>query len=648
MTLTFTNHIFPSSRKPGGVVLALVVFCLIFITSQICCQAQALAAGGVPHTKRVLMIFSEAGDLPGSAMMELAAREEMTAHSTNPMEFFTESLDESRFASADYHRQFGDFLSNKYAGQNLDLVMAFMSRDFKLADDIPASVVSNLPVVYVALGEMEVPDTLGERPFGGIVQRLDIQGTIKFILQLQPETRRVVVVGGVSTADRTTMGLIQKAAGAAEGVQFEFWTNRPMAETVKAVASLPNDTVVLLSSVQRDVTGRPLHTSQAAQMLAPSASVPVYGMGGTLIGSGVLGGKIVDMEWVGAEAGRLALRALDKGSAGRIPGEVRSNGVSMVDWRALQRWHIKASRLPTDCVVRYRPYSAWESHRTLILFVGVCLLAQAITIVALLAQRRLHRRAEAELLLQRTELAHVARISTMGQLASALTHELNQPLGAILKNTEAAEIFLQNNPPNLEEIRAILTDIRRDDRRAGRVIDRMRSLYKRRSLALDRLDLRDLVEDTVAMTRPDADARQIKVTVQVPPHLPEAQGDRVHVQQVLLNLILNAMDAMSNTPKPRRSLVIRVLETKNGNLQMAVSDQGSGITTNDAANIFEPFFTTKPDGMGMGLAISQTIIEAHGGCIWLESSAMKGTTFTFILPPAGLAKVKDGDLPAAR
>ena len=260
------------------------------------------------------------------------------------------------------------------------------------------------------------------------------------------------------------------------------------------------------------------------------------GWGGTLIGSGVLGGKIVDMEWVGAEAGRLALRALDKGSAGRIPLEMRSNGVSMVDWRALQRWHIKASRLPTDCVVRYRPHTAWEDYRTPILFVAACLLAQAITIVALLAQRRLHRRAEAEILLQRTELAHVARISTMGQLASALTHELNQPLGAILKNTEAAEIFLQNNPPNLEEVRAILTDIRRDDRRAGRVIDRMRALYKRRSLALDRLDLRDLVEDTVAMTRPDADVRQIKVTVQMPPHLPDAQGDRVHLQQVLLNL----------------------------------------------------------------------------------------------------------------
>jgi signal transduction histidine kinase len=495
---------------------------------------------------------------------------------------------------------------------------------------------------------MEVPDTLGQRPFGGIVQRLDIQGTIKFILQLQPETRRVVVVGGVSTSDQMTIGLIQKAAGAVQGVQFEFWTNRPMAETARAVASLPNDTVVVLSSVLRDVTGRQLHTSQAAQMLAPSASVPVYGMGGTLIGSGVLGGKVMDLQWVGAEAGRLALRALDKDPAERIPVEVRSNGVPIVDWRALQRWHIKASRLPTDCVVRYRPHSVWEDHQALIMFVGACLLAQAITIVALLAQRRLHRRAESEILLQRTELAHVARISTMGQLASALTHELNQPLGAILKNTEAAEIFLQNNPPNLEEVRAILTDIRRDDRRAGRVIDRMRALYKRRSLALDRLNLRDLLEDTVAMTRPDADARQIKVTVEMPPHLPEAQGDRVHLQQVLLNLILNGMDAMRNTPVPQRSLAIRVMESKNGNLQVAVSDHGSGITPDDAANIFEPFFTTKSDGMGMGLAISQTIIEAHGGHLWVDSSAMKGTTFTFILPPAGLTKARDGDLPAPR
>jgi two-component system, LuxR family, sensor kinase FixL len=154
-----------------------------------------------------------------------------------------------------------------------------------------------------------------------------------------------------------------------------------------------------------------------------------------------------------------------------------------------------------------------------------------------------------------------------------------------------------------------------------------------------------VVEDTIAMTRTDSAARQVKVTVQIPPQLPEAQGDRVHLQQVLLNLILNGMDAMSNIPKSRRSLVVRVRETKNSNLQVDVTDQGAGIAPEVAERIFEPFFTTKSNGMGMGLAISQSIIEAHGGDIWVDSKPGKGTTFSFILPPAGVLKAKEGDLP---
>jgi len=318
-----------------------------------------------------------------------------------------------------------------------------------------------------------------------------------------------------------------------------------------------------------------------------------------------------------------------------------------VDWRALQRWHIRAGRLPAHCEVLYQPSSLWADHWPLILFVGAGLLAQAITIAALLVQRRRQQQAEAEILRQRAELAHVSRVSMMGQLASALTHELNQPLGAILRNAEAAELYLQAPQPNLKEVRAILTDIRRDDKRAGNVIDRMRSLFKRQRLTSGTLDLRDLVEGTVAMARPDAVARHVKLKVEIPPHLPPAQGDRVHVQQVLLNLILNGMDAMSTVPKSGRALVVKVRETKNGNLEVAVTDHGTGIAPDNAGQIFEPFFTTKSDGMGMGLAISKTIMEAHGGEIWMYSSAMDGTTFTFLLPPAGLHKVKAGDLPAA-
>jgi signal transduction histidine kinase len=455
----------------------------------------------------------------------------------------------------------------------------------------------------------------------------------------------VVVVGGTSLADRAVLAKIEDTARSVEGVVFDYWTNQPISEVYQAAQTLREGTVILLSTVQRDATGETLYTAHVVQTLAPLASVPVYVMGNSLIGNGAVGGRVVDFEKLGASVGKLAFRVLAGTAASQIPVEVKTNGVPMVDWRALQRWHIKTIRLPENCVIRYQPHSLWEEHWQWFLFLGTGFLAQAVTIAALLVQRKRKQHAEAEILRQRTELAHASRVSMMGQLASALTHELNQPLGAILRNAEAAEMYLQGEQPNLKEIQAILTDIRRDEKRAGNVIDRMRSLFKRQKLTLGPLDLRDVVEDTLAMVRPDAAARQVNLKVQIPPYLPAAQGDRVHVQQVLFNLVFNAMDALTGVRESRRSVAVELAQTKSGNLQVTVSDTGAGIAPDSAGHIFEPFFTTKSNGMGMGLAISKTIIEAHGGEIWMRSSAMDGTTFTFLLPPAGADRVKPGDLP---
>ncbi|HUA39448.1 MAG TPA: ABC transporter substrate binding protein [Candidatus Sulfopaludibacter sp.] len=610
------------------------------------CQAQA--ATGVPgsRTIRVLMIFNEGTDVPGNIVLEHAVRTEMQKAVTNQIEFLTEYLDASHFSDKQHFRLFQDYLGGKYAGQKLDLIMAFPSRDYRLAGELPAALFPDVPVVFVAINEMEVPEAIRKFGVTGIVQRFDLRGTLGLMMRLQPDTRRIVVIGGTSDVDRATLGRIGEASRALEGIEFDFWTNRPVTELPEAVKSLPEGTVVLISTVVRDVSGQTYYMSQLAQMLAPSASVPVYALGAWVLGSGAVGGSVVDSEDLGTRAADLAVRVLNGTNPEKLPIEVATKGTPMVDWRALERWDIKQSRLPANCVIRYRPHSVWEQHRALIMFVGAVLLAQAITIAALLVQRRQRRRAELEIQRQRMELVHVARVSTVGQLASALTHELNQPLGAILRNAEAAEIFLQNHQPNLDEVRAILADIRRDDKRAGDVIDRMRTLFKRRKLALDRLNLPDLVADTVVLAKPDANTRQIQLTVQISPQLPAVRGDRVHLQQVLLNLILNGMDAMDALPRYRRSLVVRVGETEAGDVQVAVSDCGMGIAPDAAAHIFEPFFTTKPDGMGMGLAISRTIIEAHGGNIRVEENASQGTTFTFTLPRVKSERAPDGGLPA--
>jgi len=189
-------------------------------------------------------------------------------------------------------------------------------------------------------------------------------------------------------------------------------------------------------------------------------------------------------------------------------------------------------------------------------------------------------------------------------LASALAHEINQPLGAILRNAEAAELFLQNPSPDLDEVREILADIRKDDQRAGNVIDRMRGLLKRNELAERSLDVRELVSNTMTLVQFEASARQIRLEMVMTDDLPPVRGDAVHLQQVLLNLITNGMDALDETKHENPQ--IRVTASLDGQqtVEIAVSDTGDGIPNDKLAHIFDPFFTTKANGMGMGLSIS--------------------------------------------
>jgi PAS domain S-box-containing protein len=246
------------------------------------------------------------------------------------------------------------------------------------------------------------------------------------------------------------------------------------------------------------------------------------------------------------------------------------------------------------------------------------------------------KQAEGEMLRLRDELTHAGRVSTMAQLASGLAHELSQPLAAILRNAEAAQLLLQSSAPDLEEVRAILTDICKDDDRAGGVIDHMRALLKRRGLERVELDLAELVSEVLVLVQPDAASRKVRLAVEVPGTLPRVRGDRVHLQQVLLNLILNGMDAMTEVPPEDRRLVVRARQTDARAVEVAVADYGRGVPAAKLERLFEPFVTTKRDGMGLGLPISASIIEAHGGRIWAESGPA-GATFYFTVPLGGEA-----------
>ena len=232
----------------------------------------------------------------------------------------------------------------------------------------------------------------------------------------------------------------------------------------------------------------------------------------------------------------------------------------------------------------------------------------------------------------RQEIAHVDRVAMLGQLAASLAHEINQPLGAILRNAEAAELFMQNESPDLEEVRAILADIRKDDQRAGNIIERMRRLLKRHNLDKRTVHVGELVGDVVALVQADAAERHVKLEVAVADDLSPVIGDRVHLQQVLLNLIVNGLDALDEANGEDRRVSITALRRGPQTVEIAVGDSGCGIPVDKLTHIFDSFFTTKPNGMGMGLPISRTIIEAHGGKLWAENKNEGGASFRFTLP----------------
>ena len=241
------------------------------------------------------------------------------------------------------------------------------------------------------------------------------------------------------------------------------------------------------------------------------------------------------------------------------------------------------------------------------------------------------RRVEREAVKLHRDLVHAQRVSAAGQLAATLAHELNQPLGAILRNAEAGELFLSQNPPDYEELQAILADIRRDDQRASAVIDRARSMLKRGDPLFEPLSVKKLLDQVAAMAYGELQARHVTLDIELPAGLPPVKGDLIQLQQVVLNLLVNGMDALNGVPTERRRLGIHVRWADNETVEVAVHDRGHGVPVDKLARMGEPFFTTKTEGLGMGLAISRTIIQAHGGRIWAENNPEGGATVRFTL-----------------
>jgi signal transduction histidine kinase len=310
--------------------------------------------------------------------------------------------------------------------------------------------------------------------------------------------------------------------------------------------------------------------------------------------------------------------------------EVSSNKL-IFDWRQMLRWGISQDSLPPGSEIQFREIPAWQRYSWHIAFVSAVVLIQAGLILILLHEHRRRRVAEVQARQRMAELAHINRFSTAGELTASIAHEINQPLGSILTNAETAQSILVSPHPDLEELKDIVDDILRDDRRASEVIRRIRSLLKKAPFEPKNIDLNELVRETVDFLSALAVGREVKLSSFISPVVLPIVGDRIQLQQVILNLVVNAIDAMAATSSDDRAISIRTSRVENF-AELAISDRGPGIPEDKLKEVFEPFVTSKSKGMGVGLSIARTIVEAHDGRISANNEPGRGAVFRIKLP----------------
>ena len=491
------------------------------------------------------------------------------------------------------------------------------------------------PIVFCGID----PRRFDERPLPshvtGVLLKREFASTLELALRLHPGTERIVFVAGTSAFDTQLAELARKELRVFEDrLAFTYLTTLPLRELLTRLSQLPPRTIVLYSSVFRDGAGEPFVPHDVAERVATAANAPVYAFVDQYLGRGIVGGHVYSMDAHGEEAARLALRILAGTEPSRLaPVEPRAS-LTMFDWRQLQRWGLSESELPAGAIVRFREPSVWREYRLYVIGAAAIVALQALMIGSMLLQRSRRRRAEHEVHRHQVELVHAGRLATMGELTATIAHEVNQPLGAILANVAAAEMLLESENARLDDVRQILADVRKDDLRASEVIRRLRALLAKHEMARERLDLNDTIADVLKVLAAEAGRRQVELATEFDPALPRVLGDRVHLQQVLLNLVVNAMDAMADTHVSQRRVVVRTDLGQDGSVEVAVTDHGHGVPREDLSKLFESFFTTKQRGMGLGLSIARSIVQAHGGRIWAESDARGGATFRFTLPVA--------------
>jgi signal transduction histidine kinase len=626
------------SSFPAKVLPALALALLVIL---------AVAASAQDEAFQVLVLHSFRSNLPANTDWHRGIVRGLSSAPELHAEIDIEAPDLSRFSDTDYVGELLDIYRRKYRDHQPDLIIPTYTPALLFLLQHGEHLFPGIPIVFLGADGRFVASQELASHITGVTSRRDLTGTLELALQLHPKTQRVATIVGSGDLDKMFERDARQAAQSFEDrMEFVWLQGMPMGELVDAVRQLPPDSVILYVTQFEDRNGKLYVPQNTVKALSNVGTAPIYGLWDTLLGHGIIGGRLATLEEDGYRAAQMGLRILQGEAPAAVPLVDRQQNPAIFNGRELARWGIDEDRLPAGSHILYRQPSLWEEHRGTILIAGSIMALQGFLIVALwLNGARLDRarttlvsehdrrmKAEAASVRLRGRLARFSSERALGTVATTIAHEINQPLIAIQNYTQAARRRAQSPADQQARLQKLFEKIELQASRAGDIVQRVRALVGTHDPDLHPVSVRLVAEEVVDLMEPELVERSYRVDCKTGPNLSPVLADKVQLQLVLINLLRNALQSVAEIEGgPSRVIRVEIHQINEREQQISVVDRGPDVPPDQIENLFEPFYSDSGGGMGIGLAICRSIIDAHGGRIWYTPNPAGGAMFHFTL-----------------
>ena len=613
----FIRAIVGSSTKAG------IIFCLLALCA---CQV-ALAA----EPKRVLMLHSFGRGFKPWNDYASAIRSELERQSPWPLDIQDQSLVSARSSNKDPEVPFIEYLSALYRENPPDIIVGIGAPAAVFVQQHRQQIFPKAPMVFTGLEQRRIDVSALTEHDSVVAVTHDFAAAIENILRVLPDTKNVMVVNGYSPNERFWLEEIRREVKPFESRVAFIWTSHlSFEEILKLASELPPHSAIFWHTLYVDGAGVGQEGDSALKRLHANAKVPIFSLFDDFLTGDTVGGPMHSILEAAQETTAVAIRILNGEKPGDIKVPPTRFATPKFDWREMQRWGISEKNLPPGSEILFRPPTEWDQYKPHILAITAAILVQALLIAWLLHERQYRRRAERTARETFSELTQMNRMATAGELSAAIAHEVKQPITGIVTMANAALRWLSKENPDIGRAREAMNKVVAAGHQASDVITNVRGLFAKDTQEKVPTDINKLIRTVLGLVYMDLRKHSIETNVNLSEQLPTIFGNEVQLQQVILNLAMNAIESM-NSAEPRILSIKTEMVGQNG-VHVSVADTGSGISVANLNRIFKPMFTTKTRGMGMGLSICKSIIESHGGKIWVSAGASRGSIFQFELP----------------